>query len=109
LGTPTYTHDFAANVKLLIEKGERGLFNMVCDGLTSRLGVAKELVKLLGLQDEIKIVEVDSKHFAEEYFADRPSCERLVNKRLNDLRLNRMRDWKITLEEYLLEYYSNYV
>ena len=109
LGTPTYTHDFAANVKLLIEKGERGLFNMVCGGLTSRLGVAKELVKLLGLQDEIKIVEVDSNYFSKKYFAERPGCERLVNQRLNDLSLNIMRDWKIALEEYLLEYYSNYI
>ena len=54
--------------------------------------------------------EVDGfRNNPEEYFADRPSCERLVNKRLNDLRLNIMRDWKIALEEYLLEYYSNYV
>ena len=33
LGTPTYTQDFASNVKLLIEKKQRGLFNMVCGGL----------------------------------------------------------------------------
>ena len=56
LGTPTYTHDFAANVKLLIENGQRGLFNMVCGGLTSRLEVATELVKMLDLQEKIKIL-----------------------------------------------------
>ncbi len=32
LGTPTYTHDFAKNVKLLLEKKQWGLFNMVCSG-----------------------------------------------------------------------------
>jgi len=109
LGTPTYTHDFAANVKLLIEKGERGLFNMVCGGLTSRLEVASELVKLLDLQDEIKITEVDSDFFAKEYFAARPNCERLVNKKLNELDFNIMRDWKIALKEYLEDYYSDYL
>ena len=109
LGTPTYTHDFAANVKLLIEKGQRGLFNMVCGGLTSRLEVASELVKLLDLQDEIKITEVGSDFFAKEYFADRPNCERLVNKKLNDLKLNIMRDWRVALEEYIDEYYSTYL
>jgi dTDP-4-dehydrorhamnose reductase len=36
LGTPTYTHDFAANVKLLIEKEYWGLYNMVCSGVTGR-------------------------------------------------------------------------
>jgi len=109
LGTPTYTHDFAANVKLLIEKGERGLFNMVCKGLTSRLEVATELVKLLELQNEINIIEVDSDYFIKEYFAERPDCERLINKRLDDLGLNIMREWKVSLEEYLKNYYYNHL
>ena len=109
LGTPTYTHDFAANVKLLIEKNERGLFNMVCKGLTSRLEVATELVKLLELQNEINIIEVDSNYFIEEYFAERPDCERLINKRLDDLGLNIMREWKVSLEEYLKNYYYNHL
>jgi len=108
-GTPTYTHDFADNVKLLIKNNERGLFNMVCEGLTSRLDVARELLSLLNMDNHVNIIEVDSNYFEEEYFADRPSCERLVNQRLNDLRLNIMRNWKIALEEYLLEYYSNYI
>ncbi len=108
LGTPTYTHDFAANVKILIEKGERGLFNMVCQGLTSRLEVATELVKLLKLQDEIKIIEVDSDYFTKEYFADRPDCERLINHRLDYLGLNIMRDWRIALKIYIDEYYSSF-
>lgn len=109
LGTPTYTHDFAINVKFLIEKGHRGLFNMVCDGLTSRLEVAKELISLLGLHSKIKIREVSSQHFAEEYFAERPDCERLINKRLNDMGLNIMRDWKVALQDYLRDYYSGYL
>jgi dTDP-4-dehydrorhamnose reductase len=109
LGTPTYTHDFAKNVKLLIEKNERGLFNMVCDGLTGRLEVAKELLKILGLKNKIKINEVSSNYFAKEYFAERPECERLINKRLNSLGMNIMQDWKISLKEYIKNYYSNYI
>ncbi len=109
LGTPTYTHDFAENVNLLIEKRERGLFNMVCGGLTGRFEVANALVQLLGLEDEIKVTEVDSEYFSKEYFADRPACERLINKKLDDLRLNIMRDWKVTLKEYIEDYYFNYL
>ena len=104
LGTPTYTHDFALNVKLLIEKGKRGLFNMVCGGLTSRFEVANKLVQLLNLQNEIKITEVNSDYFAKEYFAERPDCERLINKKLDDLKLNVMRDWKVALSDYLKVY-----
>jgi dTDP-4-dehydrorhamnose reductase len=108
-GTPTYTHDFAKNVKLLIEKEFWGLYNMVCGGQTSRLEVATELLKVLGLQNEIKITEVDSSFFAKEYFADRPPCERLVNKKLDLRKLNIMQDWKIALREYVNDYYKGYL
>jgi len=106
LGTPTYTHDFAANTRLLAERGQRGLFNMVCGGLTSRLEVAHELIALLGLYNEVLIEEVGSDFFAKEYFADRPPCERLINKRLENLGLNVMRDWKVALADYVRNYYS---
>ena len=109
LGTPTYTHDFASNVKLLIKNDQLGLFNMVCDGLTDRLQVAIELVRLLNLSEEIKIKEVDSRYFASQYFAERPKCERLLNKKLNRLNLNIMRDWKIALKEYIHNYYAQYL
>lgn len=105
LGTPTYTHSFAKNVKLLIEKNQRGLFNMVCEGLTSRLEVAKELLKIINLENQFKINEVNSDYFSKKYFADRPDCERLVNKKLNSLGLNIMDNWRDSLKEYLEAYY----
>ena len=46
-GTPTYTHDFARNVKVLLEKEYWGLYNMVCGGQTSRFEVATELIRIL--------------------------------------------------------------
>ena len=109
LGTPTYTHDFAKNVELLINNNIRGLFNMVCEGLTSRLDVASKLLRILKLNDKIEIIEVDSDYFSKEYFADRPKCERLINKKLNNLDLNIMRDWHTALRDYIRNYYSNYL
>jgi dTDP-4-dehydrorhamnose reductase len=109
LGTPTYTHDFAQNVKLLLEKEYWGLYNMVCEGVTSRLEVAHEMVRLLGLQSQIRIVEVGSEHFKEEYFAERPPSERLMNRRLNLRNLNSMRHWKVGLQEYLESYYKGFL
>ena len=107
-GTPTYTHDFAKNVSLLINYNYYGLYNMVCEGLTSRLEVAEEIVKQLHLNDEITIEVVDSNYFKCDYFAPRPDSERLINKKLNLRNLNIMRDWKVCLSEYLNEYYSDY-
>ena len=108
-GTPTYTHDFANNVKLLIEKEYWGLYNMVCNGQTSRFEVAKELINILNLNDQIKLVEVNSEYFSKEYFAPRPPSERLINKKLNLRNVNIMRDWKISLKEYISSYYSNFL
>lgn len=101
LGTPTYTYDFAKNVELLIKEKQNGLFNMVCGGLTGRLEVAKEIVKILNIEKSITINEVPTNYFKEIYFAERPACERLINKRLNDLNLNIMNDWQIALNKYI--------
>ena len=109
LGTPTYTHDFARNVKLLIEKGKTGLYNMACKGKTSRVEVACELINLLRLNGSVKISEVSSDYFQKEYFAPRPASERLINARLNEDGLDVMKDWKTSLSEYISESYSDYI
>ena len=109
LGTPTYTHDFAKNVKLLLEKKYWGLYNMVCGGITGRYEVATELVNILGLSDTIKITSVTSDYWKEEYFADRPPSERLIDKKLNLRNINIMRNWKVCLKEYINDYYRHYL
>lgn len=108
-GTPTFTRDFAKNVKALIEKEYWGLYNMVCGGQTSRLEVANELLSILGLNDEIKINVVNSDFFKEIYFAERPPCERLENKKLNLREINLMQDWRVALKEYIEQYYLGYL
>ena len=109
LGTPTYTHDFAQNVKLLLEKEYWGLYNMVCGGITGRFEVAEELIKILKLEDDVKVIPVDSSYWKKEYYAERPPSERLVDKKLELRGVNVMRDWKICLEEYLRDYYTDYL
>lgn len=108
-GTPTFTHDFAKNVKALIQKELWGLYNMVCGGQTSRYEVAQELLKVLQLTDIVKLTPVKSDFFKETYFAERPPSERLVNRKLEIRNINLMRDWKIALREYIETYYQNYL
>lgn len=108
-GTPTYTHDFAKNVKFLLEQQLWGLYNMVCNGRTSRLEVANELLEILNLKDKIKISEVDSSYFKEKYFAMRPPSERLINVKLNLRNVNTMRDWRLSLKAYIDSYYTDYL
>lgn len=109
LGTPTYTRDFARNVALLLENEVWGIYNMVCAGVTSRLEVAQYLIDTLKLANKIKIIPVGSDYFAVEYFAARPASERLLTAKLNLRDLNIMRDWRVCLDEYLAEYYQDYL
>jgi dTDP-4-dehydrorhamnose reductase len=109
LGTPTYTHDFVRNVEPLLERRMWGLYNLVCAGQTSRLEVAREIVRLVGLERQVDIHEVGSDWFKEEYFAERPPCEALVNRKLGLRALDAMRDWREALAEYLADYYQGYL
>lgn len=108
-GTPTYTHDFAKTVKCLLKKEYWGLYNMVCRGQTSRLEVAQELLHLLKLKNTVSINSVSSDYFSKDYYAKRPPSERLLTKKLDLRNVNQMREWKISLREYLENYYQNYL
>jgi dTDP-4-dehydrorhamnose reductase len=108
-GTPTYTHDFAKTVKELIQKEYWGLYNCVCGGQTSRFEVAEELISLLGKKDDIKITSVNSEYFKDIYYAERPPSERLLTKKLDLRGANKMRDWKVSLKEYINKYYEGYI
>jgi dTDP-4-dehydrorhamnose reductase len=105
-GTPTYTHDFASVAKEILKTNRYGVYNCVCEGLTSRLEVATEIVKLLGLESDIKITEVSSDYFSKEYFSHRPPSERLRNKKLEIIGLNYMRPWREALKVYVEEYWK---
>jgi dTDP-4-dehydrorhamnose reductase len=99
-GTPTYTVDFARSTAFLVTTKYYGVYNHVCEGSGSRYDVAVEFVRLLGLDDRVRVTKVPSDYYRDTYFAPRPSSERLVNLKLNARRLNRMRDWRTCLEEY---------
>ena len=107
LGTPTYTHDFAYGIAGLLESDLYGVYNQTCKGSCSRYEVAAELLLQLGLHEQIVIEKVSSDYFKTEYYAPRPASEKLVNMKLDARNLNRMRDWKISLSEYAIEFKEN--
>ena len=105
LGVPTYTKDFALSIlKHIEEELPYGLYNMVSQGEASRYETAVAINEYLNLG--LKVNKVDSDYFKQEYFAPRPYSEKLINKSLNDLGKNYMRNWKICLHEYLNEFYK---
>jgi dTDP-4-dehydrorhamnose reductase len=105
LGVPTYTKDFALSILKHMENDlPYGLYNMVSQGEASRYDTAVAINEYLNLG--LTVHKVDSDYYRKEYFAPRPYSEKLINKALNDLGRNYMRDWKVCLHEYLDEYYK---
>lgn len=101
LGVPTYAYDFASSIHRHVNENlYHGTYNMVCKGAASRYDVAVEMKRIMKWED-IEIVKVTSETFSTEYFAERPRSEVLVNRELDGLEKNYMRDWKVCLEEYL--------
>jgi dTDP-4-dehydrorhamnose reductase len=104
LGSPTYTHDFARVLLQVVRSGQYGTYNMVGEGPASRYDVALELVRLLGLADDVEVVPTTSEFFADAYFADRPRSEQLSNDRLRARGLGPMRPWREALADYAEEF-----
>ncbi|QJR15678.1 SDR family oxidoreductase [Usitatibacter palustris] len=100
LGTPTYTVDFARGLFHVAESGQFGLYNQVCEGQANRRLVAERFLEYLGLAGQIELKVVPSDYFSGEFFAPRPASEQLVNRKLNERGLNRMRHWDVCLAEY---------
>lgn len=99
-GTPTYTHDFAHGLIKLLESDLYGVYNQACEGSCSRHEVALEFLRLLGLDEVVKVNKVSSDFFKKEYFAHRPRSEKLSNLKLKSRGLFVMRNWKVALAEY---------
>lgn len=108
LGTPTYTVDFADAMLKVIDTNRFGLYNQVCSGNCSRLDVAKEFVSNLGLKNNITVTQVSSDYFKDEYFAERPASEKLVNLKLDLRKMNYMRHWKEALLDYSVVFKDDY-
>jgi dTDP-4-dehydrorhamnose reductase len=106
-GTPTYTWDFAGGLLKLIESDLYGVYNQVCKGSATRYDVAVEFIRLLNLEYKVKVNEVSSDFFRNEYFAPRPRSEKLINLKLTARGLNVMRDWRECLREYSSEFVAD--
>jgi dTDP-4-dehydrorhamnose reductase len=100
-GTPCHTYDLAQSIKYLLDHDLYGVYHGACDGGCNRFEVAKAIVEHFGLQDKVKIREVDSDFFKESYFAVRPRSEELKNVKLKEIAPHLTRDWRICLNEYL--------
>ena len=102
---PSYTMDLAQNCLLLLARGESGVYNMAAKGEAAFHEVAAACVEMLGLSDDIAIDACSASVLAMREEARRPRRVVLANARLEREGLDRQRDWRDGLREYLARPY----
>ena len=102
---PTYTDDLAYNSLILLAKKKDGVYNMASIGSCSFFTLTKKIIEYLKLSKKIRIKKISAKILNKKEFAKRPSILIMNNKRLIKEGLNRQRNWKLSLKEYLSQRY----
>lgn len=102
---PTFTDDLAANTLLLASKGRSKRYCLSSIGECSFAELASEIIRNLSLQDKISVNTVSSDTVARQEAAKRPQRAVVSNQKAIDEGLCTMRDWKVSLSEYLKSKY----
>ena len=102
---PTFTDDLAYNSLVLLANNKNGKYNMASHGSCSFFELTKELIKILNIEDRFTVSRISAKILSKREVARRPLSVIMNNSRLKQENLDRQRDWKISLKEYLTKPY----
>lgn len=98
---PTFTEDLAYNSLVLLANNKNGKYNMASHGSCSFFELTKELMKILNIENTFTVSRISAKILSKREIARRPLSVIMNNNRLKIENLDRQRDWKIALKEYL--------
>jgi dTDP-4-dehydrorhamnose reductase len=98
IGSPTYTQDLAAAVKILIEGGHNGIFHLTNRGLCSWYEYALKIIHNTTLTD---VTVTPSKSATLARPAKRPLFSGLSNKKFMEATGKTMRVWQLALLEFM--------
>lgn len=97
---PTWTADIVEQTARIIESDLTGTVHAVSENQTSRFKLAENIFEELSW--DIDLHEVATADFG--FKAARPKYSALANRRLTDLNLKSMRDWREAIREFLMVY-----
>lgn len=97
-GSPTYTLDLAAGIVGLLDRGARGIFHLAGSGSCSRFEMAREVLRLAGVEIPVKPVTADA--FPSK--APRPRNSVLDCSKAASLGVT-MPEWRDALARFLAE------
>jgi dTDP-4-dehydrorhamnose reductase len=98
IGTPTYSWDLSAAVRLLVEGGHDGLFHLTNRGRCSWYEFACKILQYAGMND-VTVRPIRSAGLARP--AVRPAWSVLSSRKFSEATGKTMRFWQIALQDYL--------
>lgn len=98
-GSPTSTKELVKMIKEVMNTDDYGIYHGTCEGQCSWYDFAKGIF-------DLKSIDIDIKPVTSEVFkrpAKRPHYSVLENKKLNSNHHFRFNNWKVALEDYLIQ------
>jgi dTDP-4-dehydrorhamnose reductase len=96
---PTYTHDLAEKLALLVRTGRYGIYHITNSGKCSWYDFAKKIFELTKIS--VRLEKASTAEFHSK--ANRPAFSVLENKNMQKAGIGGMRSWDKALEAYLIE------
>jgi dTDP-4-dehydrorhamnose reductase len=104
-GCPTYTYDLASTIWAVLEqKSPYGVYHCGGGGVASRYDVACAVVEFL--KADVKVIPVKDGYFDKEFHCKRSKSEVMANVKLNGMAISKMRNWRVSLKEYIENCYT---
>lgn len=97
IGSPTWTVSVCRQVLKVMDSGEYGVFHCTSEGSCSWFDFAREIIRASGIG--VSVEPCTTEEFPRP--APRPANSVLENKRLKDLGLNIMPEWKDAFRQFL--------
>lgn len=104
---PTWTDDLARASWQLMRAGQRGTYQMACSGEASFFELTTEIVRQLGLQQRIDIVQTSAQAVTQNELGRRPQRAVLSCQRLRDEGHAALGGWRESLAAYLAHPFFN--
>lgn len=105
---PSFTDDLAYNSLILLANNKSGKYNMASHGSCSFFELTNEILKILNINDKFNVNCISAKILEGREIAKRPLSVIMNNNRLKQENLDRQRNWKYSLKEYLEKpYFKN--
>lgn len=99
IGSPTYTADLAVLLADMVQSEKYGIYHAANSGYCSWYEFAKEIFRLAGREESVRVVPVKSADYAAK--AVRPENSRMDDEKLVEKGFRRLPAWEDALGRYL--------